>query len=68
MTTYTTTSPSDVNYPSRYYVKTFDVDGEFVREIRVFGSSEADALASAARELCSDECSMARPLIHHPIH
>lgn len=65
MTTYTTTSPSDVNYPAYYYVKTFDADGEFVREIRVLANCTADALATAALELCSDECSLERPILHH---
>lgn len=46
----------------RFYVKTFDADGEFVREISVRAANAQDAVAAAAIELCSDEVFIERPM------
>jgi hypothetical protein len=45
----------------QYYVKTFDRDNSFVREIRVLASTERDATLFAMRQLLSDEESVAEP-------
>jgi len=57
------TSPSGtVLGLQQYYVKTFDRDNSFVREIRVFASTECDATLIAMRQLLSDEENVAKPV------
>lgn len=50
MTETTTTTP-----PLRFYVKTFDADEEFVREIRVEAGSAVEAALLANANLTSEE-------------
>lgn len=46
----------------RYYVKTFDADDEFVREIRVEAGSSAEAAQLANSDLTSEEHRIEVPL------